>query len=63
MLGEVLDAGSHYYKIRLGYTAKGEPMNAYIKNTTHICLTYKVGTTALAVDNLPDFVMSFEPIE
>lgn len=63
MLGEVLDADTYYYKIRVGYRANGNVINQYVKNATHICLTYKVGTTAITINDLPDFIMSFEPIE
>ena len=59
---EMLDADSQYYKIDLRRNGAGN-IHSYISDVKTFDFVVYVGTTALKASDIPDFIMSFEPIE
>ncbi len=59
---EMLDADSQYYKIDLRRNGAGN-IHSYVSDIKAFDFTVYVGTTALNASDIPDFIMSFEPIE
>ena len=58
---ETLDDNKKYYKINLKQNATGTIQTP--SQNKAFALVFSIGTTALTKDNLPDIIMSFEPIE
>ena len=58
---ETLDANSGYYRINLKENAAGT-IQTPTENKA-FALAFYMGSTALTIDDVPDIIMSFEPIE